>query len=146
MSSTQFSFVLTPSDPTAELGFETWINDQCVFQTDHVKETVTVSSHLPNDAVESQHTLKFVLTGKTQEHTQINENNEILKDATLTVTGLTFDGIELGSITNKLFSYQHNFNGTAADTVESFYGTMGCNGTAELKFSTPIYLWLLENM
>jgi len=46
----------------------------------------------------------------------------------------------------KLAQYQHDFNGTGNPTIDKFYGEMGCNGTVSLKFTTPIYLWLLENM
>jgi hypothetical protein len=42
--------------------------------------------------------------------------------------------------------YQHDFNGTGKLTTQNFYGELGCNGTVSLKFSTPIYIWLLENM
>jgi len=43
-------------------------------------------------------------------------------------------------------TYTHNFNGTQAETTDKFYGEMGCNGTVSLRFTTPIYLWLLETM
>jgi hypothetical protein len=43
-------------------------------------------------------------------------------------------------------TYTHNFNGAGAETQEKFYGEIGCNGIVSLKFSTPIYLWLLEHM
>jgi len=46
----------------------------------------------------------------------------------------------------ELATYTHDFNGTKELTQEKFYGVMGCNGTVSLKFATPIYLWLLENM
>jgi len=42
--------------------------------------------------------------------------------------------------------YVHDFNGTGKFVNKQFFGEMGCNGTVELKFSSPFYLWLLENM
>ena len=42
--------------------------------------------------------------------------------------------------------YTHDFNGTSKATENKFYGELGCNGTVSLKFSTPMYLWLLEHM
>ena len=42
--------------------------------------------------------------------------------------------------------YSHDFNGTQSMVNDSFHGRAGCNGTMSLKFSTPMYLWLLENM
>jgi hypothetical protein len=43
-------------------------------------------------------------------------------------------------------AYHHDTNGSTAPVTDSFYGTMGCNGRVEMRFTTPIYLWLLENM
>jgi hypothetical protein len=42
--------------------------------------------------------------------------------------------------------YTHNFNGTRPEITDTFFGIAGCNGTISFSFSTPIYLWLLENM
>jgi len=146
MEQSKFNFELTPTNPAAELGFECWVNDQCVFNTDHVTESIVVTGMLPDDNVETDHTLKIVLKSKLPEHTTISESGEILHDACLKITGLTFDTIELGQIVNELTVYEHDFNGTQQLSKHKFFGTMGCNGTVELKFSTPIYLWLLENM
>jgi hypothetical protein len=146
MKHSKFSFELTPTNPTAELGFEVWISDQCVFDSDCVTSTVTVTGNLPSDDVEAEHTLKLVLKNKLPEHTQLSELGEILQDSCLTVSNLLFDDIELEQIVNNLSVYQHDFNGTQNITTQQFFGTMGCNGTVELKFSTPIYIWMLENM
>ena len=146
MEQSKFSFELIPTNPAAELGFEAWINNQCVFNTDHVTESMVVTGILPDDNVETDHTLKIVLKNKLLEHTTISESGEILHDACLEITGLTFDDIELGQIVNELAVYEHNFNGNADQIKDKFFGTMGCNGTVTIKFSTPIYLWLLENM
>ena len=42
--------------------------------------------------------------------------------------------------------FQHDFNGTQPEIKDTFFGEMGCNGTVSLRFTTPIYLWLLEHM
>jgi hypothetical protein len=59
---------------------------------------------------------------------------------------ISFDEIDCTQIIQDLAVYRHNFNGTGADIPDQFFGDMGCNGTIELKFATPVYLWLLENM
>lgn len=146
MEQSTFSFDLTPTNPAVKLGFEAWVNDQCVFDSDCVSDTVTVTGNLPSDDVEAEHVLKLVLKNKQPDHTQLSELGEILQDSCLTISNLLFDDIELEQIINNLSVYQHDFNGTQALTTDKFFGTMGCNGTVELKFSTPIYLWLLENM
>jgi hypothetical protein len=142
----RFSFELTASDDSAELGFETWINDQQLFNTDHVQGSNLVSGYLPADDCVSTHTLKLVLKGKTPQHTTVNAQGEIVKDATVCVSNLKFDNIPLNYLADKLCVYHHNFNKTNNNFIEdTFCGIMGCNGTVELKFTTPIYLWMLKN-
>ena len=145
MSSTvTISCILNTTDPAAELGFEAWIDNQKFCDIDHVQTQRVISMEIADD--DAEHTLIFVLKNKTDQHTQIDENNKIVTDAILTVTDIAFDEIKLGHMVTKLAVYRHNFNGTQDTTQEEFYGKMGCNGTVSLKFATPIYLWLLEHM
>jgi len=146
MESSKFSFVLTPTDPNSALGFEVWVNDQCVFVNESVTHPTTVVCDLPSDTVESDHRVKFILKNKLPEHTQISNCGEILHDSCLEISKLTFDDIELGFNVLQNFVYKHDCNGTSELKEHDFFGIMGCNGSVELKFSTPIYLWLLENM
>jgi hypothetical protein len=76
----------------------------------------------------------------------VDAEGNITSDATLTLSDIRFDDIDCQYLTTKLAQYQHDFNGTGEPTTESFYGELGCNGTVTLKFSTPIYIWLLENL
>jgi hypothetical protein len=87
-----------------------------------------------------------VLKHKQSDHTRVDLEGNILSDATVAVSDIRFDDIDCQYLTTKLAEYQHDFNGTGNTTTESFYGELGCNGTVTLKFSTPIYIWLLENL
>ena len=98
------------------------------------------------DTDDQSHVLEFVLSGKTTDHTQITEQGEITSDVTIQIQHIAFDDILIDQIFSELAEYHHDFNGTKSATVERFYGEMGCNGTVRLEFTTPIYLWLLENM
>jgi len=146
MEQSKFSFELTPTTPNSELGFEVWINDQCVFDTDHVAEFMVITGDLPSDDIEAEHSLKLVLKNKQLEHTQLSDTGEIVSDSCLTISRLQFDGIELTFDILQTAQYHHNYNGTSNSTEERFFGIMGCNGTVTLKFTTPVYLWMLENM
>jgi len=138
------SCILNTTNSDAELGFEAWVDNTKFVDIGHVTEQQQIAMEIPDN--DADHELIFVLKHKTDQHTQIDENNKILSDATLTVTNLVFDEIKLGHMVTKLAVYTHDFNGTGTTTQDKFYGEMGCNGTVSLKFSTPIYLWLLENM
>ena len=99
-----------------------------------------------NDADDESHVLEFVLSGKTIEHTKITDQGEITSDVRVRIQDIAFDDIVIDQIVSELAKYHHDFNGTQTATVDRFYGEMGCNGTVRLEFTTPIYLWLLENM
>ena len=99
-----------------------------------------------DDADDESHVLEFVLSGKTIEHTKITDQGEITSDVRVRIQDIAFDDIEIDQIVSELAEYHHNFNSTQPSIVDRFYGEMGCNGTVRLEFTTPIYLWLLENM
>ena len=143
-SAVTISCTLDTTDPEAALGFEAWVDDQKFFDTDHVQAQQQVVVEIADD--DGEHELRFVLKNKTSDHTQIDEAGNIVADARLIITDLSFDEIQLGHIVTTLATYTHDFNGTQPLTTDKFYGVLGCNGTVSLKFTTPIYLWLLENM
>jgi len=95
---------------------------------------------------ESSHVLEVELANKTPEHTTVDEENRILTDAVIEISNFALDGIELGHTFFAHSKYTHDFNGTAPQVTDPFYGTMGCNGRVRFEFTSPVYLWLLEHM
>jgi hypothetical protein len=138
------SFTLNTTNTEATLGFEAWVDNQKFFDTDHVENKQQVLVEISDD--DGEHELRFVLKNKTSDHTQVDEAGNIVSDARLIVTDLTFDEIQLGYMVTEQATYTHDVNGTQQEIQDKFYGEMGCNGTVNLKFTTPIYLWLLEHM
>lgn len=108
----------------------------------------TDSEHVQFELVddEANHELEFELLNKLPDHTKIDQDNNILQDALIEITNITVDGINIDQICHDHSEYQHNYNGSGTAVCERFYGHMGCNGIVSLKFTTPIYLWLLETM
>lgn len=138
------SMNVLPTTPSAKLGFEVWVDDVKHWDSQHVDKDTLIQFDVSDD--DGTHCLKLVLKNKLSSHTQINEAGEILLDARLKIQNLQFDGIALGHAFNTLSTYQHNFNGNGVEISDKFFSEMGCNGTVSLEFTTPIYLWLLENM
>lgn len=132
------------TEPSVPLGLEVWVDDY-KFVGLECATPQHLSIEVPN-ADDGKHVLRFVMKNKTLSHTQIDATGNIVKDAVITITNLTFDEIALGHAFIELAEYTHDFNGTRAITTDKFYGVMGCNGTLSLGFTTPIYLWLLEKM
>jgi len=144
MDQVKFQCRIENSDPTCPLGLEIWLDDKKIYSNGWVKESQVAEYNFDDN--DSEHQLRWVLSGKTSEHTTIDDQGNIVKDALLSIKDVSFDEIQLGHCFNKLATYQHNFNGNGADTTESFNDYMGCNGTVTLNFSTPFYLWMLEHM
>jgi hypothetical protein len=126
------------------LGLRVILDQVTIFETAHVTDAVQIE-HEISDA-DSEHELTFELFGKLPEHTKITETGEIVSDALLEINNITLDGIDLDQIFQSLAVYHHDFNGSQAPADHKFHGSIGCNGTVTLKFTTPVYLWLLENM
>ena len=143
-NTTTISCILDTTDSSVSLGFEAWINNQKFFDTEHVQTQQPIVVEISDN--DGEHELKFVLKNKTSDHTQVDADSNIVADATLSITDLSFDKIPLGHMVTEQAIYTHDFNGTGTITQDKFYGSMGCNGTVSLKFTTPIYLWLLEHM
>jgi len=134
---------VSTSNLLAKIGLEVWLDDQQLFDTNHVNDQQLEWSIREDEA---DHELRFVMKNKTTDHTQLDEHGKIIQDVIVKINNLCFDEIELGQLFIDHATYTHDFNGTKKTVTEKFYGEMGCNGTVSLKFTTPIYLWLLENM
>lgn len=145
MSTYQITCTIGTTDPAAKLGLEIWVDNNQLYTNAHiVEESMPLSFTLEEDA--NEHELKFIMTGKTTTDTTVDQDGNIIKDACLTINDLAFEEIMLNQMFIDNAAYTHNFNGSQQEISEKFYGTLGCNGTVSLKFSTPIYLWLLEKM
>jgi hypothetical protein len=144
MDTVVLSCQIDTSDVAVPLGLEAWINDVKFFDSTHIKQSQTISVDLSNN--EGQHELRFVMAGKTAEHTTIDDQGNIVKDATLRLSDITVDGIDITHLFQTHSVYTHDFNGTQPESQNKFYGVAGCNGVVSFHFTTPIYLWLLEYM
>ena len=144
MTTAEISFVISPSDPACPLGVEVWIDQQQIFNTEHLADTVNVSHDIDED--DAEHELRVVLKNKKPEHTILDANDHITQDAVINVGLFEFEEINVNQTVQDQAVYTHDFNGSGNITQSKFFGSMGCNGTLSLKFSTPVYLWLLEHM
>jgi hypothetical protein len=93
------------------------------------------------ELTESKHKLIIELHGKDKYQT-ILENNKIVKDQILNIDTITFDEIDIGYLKHTLSKYY------PINVDESIIGcvNLGWNGLWELEFTSPIYIWLLENI
>jgi len=135
---------ISTTDATADLGVEILLDHKSVFSVDHVKQDTKFSCEV-NDEDDGDHCIQFVLKNKKPEHTQLDAQGNIVQDARLIIKDVAFDEIVLGQTFIDNTVYSHDFNGTQETVQERFYGEMGCNGSVALEFTSPVYIWLLEN-
>jgi len=99
--------------------------------------------------------LNITLSEKDIRQTKIGEKGEVLKDQLLHIKSIEIDEIDVGALIYKgvytpeypeLWASQQREAGT--ELKESFKNAtdLGHNGTWRFKFSSPFYMWLLENL
>lgn len=96
---------------------------------------------LPDDR--ATHVLRIAMTGKTHNHTVMANNGSILSDASMLVTRLEFEDIDMMPVfCQGMACYTHSHNDLLRPAeLDEFYGYIGCNGVVDIEFETPIYLW-----
>lgn len=143
MENFKFELELESTDTSAPLGIRVYFDNNCVFETDHVRETIQVS-HVFEDVIGS-HGFEVEMFGKTAEHTKLI-NGKIVKDALINIKRISIDNQDLSKILWDKGVYRHDYNGSQKPIDDKFFGSMGCNGSVGLKFESPFFIWMLENM
>ena len=69
-NTTKISCTIGTINPAAELGLEVWLDDQQLFNTNHVSDQ---QLEWPISEDEADHELRFVMKNKTTDHTQLDE-------------------------------------------------------------------------
>ena len=93
---------------------------------------------------DEEHLLEIKLLNKTDDDTvQSADKNEIVKDMLLNIESISIDDIELGQI--KWDQSEFVPVDPARPTLIKCVN-LGWNGSYQLKFNSPFYLWLLEKM
>ena len=143
MNTSVLTFMVQSTGPDLHLTVK--LDDHIIYDRSPSDSPENISYSF-DDSVETEHLLCFEMSGKLPEHTTISESGEITQDRLIKISDVAFDDIILGQVFIEATKYRHDYNGTGNFVEEKFYGAIGCNGRVEMRFSTPIYLWLLENM
>ena len=144
MDKVKIAFDIASTSLACPFNVEVWVDQSKLLTLDHVLDCVHFEHELSDD--DGEHELRIVLQGKLPEHTKIDEQGNIISDATLQISNVVIDDLDVDKLFLEKCVYTHNFNGTQSEIVDTFHGIAGCNGTISFKFNTPVYLWLLENM
>ena len=102
-------------------------------------EIIEFSADIEDD---QEHILEIRLENKTNRDT-VTKNDEIVKDTLLNIDSIAIDDIELGEL--KWSMSEFVADDPSRPTLLRCVN-LGWNGSYRLKFTSPFYLWLLENM
>lgn len=143
MIKSKISFTASATGP--DLWLTVYLDGTQIWHGSPEKESILIE-HEFNDSEEYLHVLELEMRGKSRYHTRLDDRGKILEDRCIEISDLCLDDIELGYLLSQKSKYSHDFNGTKELVEEPFWGTMGCNGRVRFEFSSPVYLWLLENL
>jgi hypothetical protein len=93
----------------------------------------------------ANHKFEIVLSNKHAEQTKLDQHGQIIDDVFAEVYDVKINEIEVGDIFYGHSMYFHDFNGYSKPVAGQFFRTLGCNGIVKFEFSTPGYVWLMEN-
>jgi len=128
----------------------------------HFKGAITGTEDKP-DVVEFEHELQegkeyslmIKRSGKLVNQTVVNDKGDLLKDQLLHIKSIEIDEIELGALVYEgVYTPRYpepwasQQRRAGVELQESFKNvtTIGHDGTWRLKFESPFYMWLLENL
>ena len=111
-------------------------------------EIVTVE--LDVEASEGAHTIAVQLLNKDPSTDVVkNSDDSVAKDMLLNIESIEIDDIDLGHLRYTMSKYQLDkkqlYNNQITDQIDNCVN-LGFNGRYILEFSSPFYIWLLENM
>ena len=85
------------------------------------------------------------MRGKTEQHTKIDEQANIISDSYAIIKKIVIDDIDVTDLyVQGKPCYYHvgsNNNKNGPTIVDEFYGFIGYNGDVKLEFSTPMWKW-----
>lgn len=133
------------------------VGDQVHFDGDikGTEDEPTVISFEHDCAEDGNHALIIKRSGKDNKQTIINDKGDIIKDQLLHIKNINIDEIDIGALVYEgeytpeypePWATQQRESGN--DLKDSFKNVtkMGFNGTWRFNFSSPFYMWLLENL
>jgi len=96
METVKISFDIETSDAECPMGVEIWLDDSVLLSHNHVQEKIMFSHDISDD--DGEHKLRVVISGKTSDHTRVDEGGNIVKDATLQISNVVIDDLDINQL------------------------------------------------
>ena len=142
----QFKISLTGTYWDKKPQFSVWLDDHVVIQSEIASKSEQIIN-FERRITEGAHELKIRLENKTDTDTVIG-NDEVVKDMLLNISDITVDDISLGNLlwsAEYILDRPQQYQGQTITKLDNCVN-LGWNGTYVLKFTSPFYIWLLEQL
>jgi len=144
MTTAKLSMVVGNNNPDIPLGLKVLLDGQQIWSCSALTEQQQITHDFED--IEGPHELEITMFGKLPEHTKM-DGDQIVSDAMLYVQEFVFDDLDITDFfVQKNAEYLHDCNGTQPMQSHPFYRDLGCNGTVKIKFNSPVYIWILEQI
>jgi hypothetical protein len=146
MNKFAFSCTIGVSMPEKPLSFKITLDDKNLYDINTTETSYDIAFEVPDD--DNAHAIKFILDKKVNKHTEMNDG-VIIASAQVEINNISindFDITEIILANDDIIKYTHNSNGYGEKVTVPLDFIMGHNGVAELKLTTPIHKWLLEQL
>lgn len=126
--------------------FSIWLDDHMVVSSEIVSPA---PQEIKFERIidEGFHSIKIRLENKTNSDTVL-ENGSIVRDMLLNIDDITIDNISLGNLlwsAEYVLDHPQWYQGQTITKLNNCVN-LGWNGTYTLKFTSPFYIWLLEQL
>lgn len=123
------------------------VNDVIIYENNQTQGSIEVRAEDIEIFEDANHTLKVIVAGMKMDYTKIDIDGEIVDDVLLKIKNVYLDEIPLDNLVYEKCEYLPEYPaGVAGERVLPRVEHLGWNGTWRLEFTSPVYLWLLENM
>jgi hypothetical protein len=126
--------------------FSIWLDDHLIVASE-IASAAQQEIKFERTIDEGAHTLKIRLENKNNSDTVL-ENGEVIKDMLLNIDDIMIDDISLGNLlwsAEYILDHPHEYKGQTVTKLDNCVN-LGWNGTYILKFTSPFYIWLLEQL
>jgi hypothetical protein len=126
--------------------FSIWLDDHLIVASE-IASLAQQEIKFERTIDEGAHTLKIRLENKNNSDTVL-ENSEVIKDMLLNIDDIMIDDISLGNLlwsAEYILDHPHEYKGQTVTKLDNCVN-LGWNGTYILKFTSPFYIWLLEQL
>ena len=127
--------------------FSIWLDDHQVVNSEIVS-AAQQEIKFERTLDEGTHTLKIRLENKDNRKDTIIENGEVIRDMLLNIDDITIDDISIGNLlwsAEYILDAPQQYQGQTITKLDNCVN-LGWNGTYVLKFTSPFYIWLLEQL